>query len=137
MKGKYIALIIVVVLLIIAAFTNPSEQAHKDAVKETVRKGLSKALQMNGVQQGNQFHQAITDQFYEDIIWQELLADGVQRQNFGVFSTSKIVYLNKQYTAGFGVFGKVFVFNAVEKQVSEKLNSLIQQGGGLKRTLGF
>lgn len=137
MKAKFIWIIAIVAILIAGFITNPSETKHKEALKETVRAGLSKALQMNGVKQGNQFHEVITDRFYEDIIWQELLAGSVTRKNYLFFSTSQITYLNKTYTAGFGAFGYVFVFKEVERQVSNKLNELIQQGGGLKSTLGF
>lgn len=135
MKFLRILLIIVVVLAVIGAFTNPCEEQHKEALKNSMREGLSRALQNNGINANNTFFNAITDDLYNNYIWNSLLDKEVKRNNYFVFSTTTLNYLNKEYTAGVGIFGKVYIFPQVEAQVADRINKFIKEGGGLQQIL--
>lgn len=135
MKLKYIAWLFLIGLLVAAFMTNPSEDLHKKQMKETLRNGLSKALQSNGLSSDNAFHQTLTYDLYENIVWSNVLEKGIKRKNYYFFSTSEINYLGKSYTAGVGLFSRVYIFPQLEKEVVNRINDLINEGGGLKNLL--
>ena len=135
MKGLKITFVIILLIAVTGAFTNPGEAQHKEALKASMRGGLSKALQNNGIQSSHSFFNAITDDLYDNYIWSSLLEKEVSRKNYGIFSTTRLSYLNKDYTAGIGIFGKVYIFPQVEQQVAERINRFIKEGGGLQHIL--
>ncbi len=135
MKFGRILLILLLITLIAAVITNPDEEKHKEAMKETMRNGLSKALQSNGIKEGNTFHNAITKDLYENYLWTSLIEKEVERKNYFVLSVSQVKYGGKEYTAGIGILGKVYIFPQVEKEVTNRINKLIKDGGGLKNVL--
>lgn len=136
MKKSAIVLIVLGIIILLAALTNPKEPKHEAAIKESLRSGLSKSLKANGVK-NNEFYEEMTGSLFENVLWDKVMEESVSRNNYFLFSTSKLNYLGKEYTAGLGLFGMVWVFPQVEEQTAAKFNQLIKEGGGLKKSLGF
>lgn len=131
MKIGKIVVIILLLTAVAAFFTNPEKEAHKLALKETLRHGLSKALEGNGVKENNALHGLLTNDMYENYFWSDLIEKSVDRKNYYLFSTSTVTYNGKEYTAGIGILGKVYIFPQLEKEVVNRVNKLIKDGGGL------
>lgn len=100
-KTNKIIGVVVATLLLILAFTNPSEQSHKDAVMKVVTEKVKEN------QPENEWEEA--GQNLGLMMVQGMINNMVYRDNYILFSTTKLTFQGETKTIGYGVLGKVYI----------------------------
>ena len=117
MKQNQITFIVISLFAIALMSTNPSTAEHIEAVKEKV----SSAFENNN-SDGNAF-QKLGEQLGQTI-GMALIDKMIKRENYLLFSLTKSNFLDndeKEKVVGFGILGKVYLFNEFSKKVTEKI----------------
>jgi len=107
MKKSQITLIIIGFILLALMATNPSIEDHRQAVMKELEKKMSQ--ESNPDNKWEQVGQAIGMAFGQGII-----DKAVTRDNYLIFSITKLSFGNKSKYAGIGILGKVFIKNNEE-----------------------
>ena len=117
MKQNQIILIFIGFLLVALMATNPSTAEHKEAVKEKVLA----ALEGNN-SNGNSF-QKLGEQLGQTI-GMVIIDKMIKRDNYLLFSITKSKYIDndeKDKIIGFGLLGKVYLFDNFSNDITEKI----------------
>ena len=117
MKQNQIILIVIGFLLLALMASNPSTEEHKEAVKEKVSAAFE-----NNTTDGNTF-QKLGEQLGQTI-GMALIDKMIKRENYLLFSLTKSNFLDndeKEKVVGFGILGKVYLFNEFSEKVTEKI----------------
>ena len=117
MKQNQITLTIIGFILVALMATNPSTEEHKEAVKEKVSAAFE-----NNTTDGNTF-QKLGEQLGQTI-GMAIIDKMIKRENYLLFSLTKSNFLDndeKEKVVGFGILGKVYLFNEFSEKVTEKI----------------
>ncbi len=121
MKKKYIFIAIIGAIALIAIFTNPSTDEHKEAMKNKLNSLLQENLkqeftEMNGTAQAftMMLGGAVLDGFADNAI---------SRDNYILFSTTKMTIDGESKIVGIGAFGNVFISNKIDEAVEQRLQN--------------
>lgn len=120
MKTKQIVLFTFVSILLIAIITNPSQDDHKEKVKDTFTKFYQKSLKENQLDSENSFA-ALGSLLGESFI-SKIVENSVGRDNYLLFSITKVNYKGEEKSIGYGIFGNVFLSEKVEETFNKSLN---------------
>lgn len=118
---KFLFLIIIIAVLVIAAVTNPNQKVHQDAFTEKVETIIQD--EMDTTDKGilglvvHGLSGAIVDQVSKNIITSD---------NYVFFSLTKLNVADKHQVIGVGLFGNVFISNKLKDMPKEELNKLIK-----------
>ncbi|NUY79669.1 DUF4359 domain-containing protein [Flavobacterium sp. MAH-1] len=112
MKTKHIFLAGSVLLLLIAAITNPDLQVHKETVRTTLKAYLDQQMADSNAQTAdNEWSKA--GQGFGNLLASALidrLVDGaVTSENYVLFSLTKVTWEGQEKNIGFGAFGNVWL----------------------------
>jgi Domain of unknown function (DUF4359) len=121
MKNKQILLICVGILMVVAVLTNPSQDRHKEVVKNKLNVIMQKVMKESlknsdtGAQQigsalGLMLGGAMLDRMIETM---------VTTDNYVLFSITKIAWEGKSKAIGFGVLGNVFISDEIDKALKD------------------
>lgn len=115
--------IIYIGICVILAFTNPPLEKHIQEVNMVVKKVVntenSKSL-VDNTNSSNQLMAGLGLLFGDGIV--EGLSDKfISRDNYILFSITKVSFNGKNTTIGFGVLGNVIIFDEFENQLKELL----------------
>lgn len=113
MKTKQISILIVVILLLIAIFTNPNQEDHKEKVKSTFTTYYQKSLKENQTESENKF-EALGSLLGTSLI-NTMIENSVSSDNYLVFSVTKMTYDGQEKSIGYGAFGNVFLSSKIEE----------------------
>lgn len=119
MKTKHITLIAFVTILLIAIFTNPSQEEHKEKVKETFTAYYQKSLKENQADSENAF--AALGSLLGNTLINSLIENAITRDNYVIFSLTKITYEGEEKSIGYGVFGNVFLSEKIEVALNKNI----------------
>lgn len=127
MKG-YFLVFGTIAILIVLVLTNPDEARHSATVKEILTK---------------EFNRKMTDEIYSKnsktsglytlgLIFGETLidktADGyIGREDFYLFSLTKIDTEDEKYTIGFGILGNVYVSDKLKENFTKRLDEMAKE----------
>lgn len=103
-KKKYF----IVIILIVAFITNPSENKHKEAVRDKVN-GIVMPVDISGYQTENPYIE-------------QLIATRVSSTDYLFFSTTQATWDNQTVTIGFGVFSNVFLSKMINEIIGKQFN---------------
>lgn len=120
MKTKHITLIAFVTILLIAIFTNPSQEEHKEKVKETFMTYYQKSLKESQIDTENSFA-ALGSLLGESFI-NKIIENAVAKDNYMFFSLTKVTFKGEEKSNGYGIFGNVFLSEKVEEALNKNLN---------------
>ncbi|MDR2963661.1 MAG: hypothetical protein LBU90_08555 [Bacteroidales bacterium] len=120
MKKKHIPLIIIACIILIAIFTNPNQEQHKEAVKNKVNYSMQK--NMNGSNDGFAAFGAILSGAIAGAVVDNL----VSSNNYLLFSTTVVTWQGEAKVIGVGLFGNVFLSPKFDEVLS---NELLNQYG--------
>jgi len=115
MNKSYLTLIIIVLVLLVAIFTNPDLERHKEILKSEIHAYMQKEIKNNTSEMPEQalgalLGGALIDRMVDSI---------VSTDNYLVFSTSKITWEGQSRIVGFGVFGNVFITGKVKDALTQ------------------
>lgn len=123
MKKGYVALLIIGLIVLIAALTNPSPERHKEVVKTKFKEYMQKSMKdSTNVSEdesdkvGLAFGMLIGNAIIEPIVNSLISTD-----NYIVFSTTKITWDGKTRVIGFGAFGNVFITKKIDNALDQGL----------------
>lgn len=111
-KGLWkIILGLIVFIILVFAFTNPSEEAHKEKVRTEVGKAIEKATASTD---NNFFSQAMRSvaKMMADNVMGEAMDQLFEYHNYIVFSKGTVTFGGKEHSISFGILGKVYTMNA-------------------------
>lgn len=125
MKKNQIVLIIIGFILLALMATNPSIDDHRQAIMEEIKKKMSQESDPGN--KWEQVGQAIGMAFGQGII-----EKSVTRDNYLVFSITKISFGDKSKNIGFGILGQVFLqkFDDIKKEFEEKSDEIVVKNKG-------
>lgn len=120
---KKILLFIVVVVLAVAYFTNPTTEKHQQTAKEMAERIVEKKLSSFNVPASwlKSENNSIVDDFTDKLIKQYVFVD-----NYYLFSLTKVEWEGEEYPVGVGLFGYVFIFEKVEEVINQKIDEYLQ-----------
>lgn len=136
MKFIKYALIILLLLVVGAYFTNPNEEQHKNKIKSELQLTLTESLSKQGINKDNPLLKSIDTDLFDNLAW-GVIGNNIAYQNYHVLSITQVNYSGKTYPMSIGLFGYVFVMPQLKEEVDNRINSVIKAQGGLKELLGF
>jgi hypothetical protein len=113
MKQNWIIIIFVGIILI-AVFTNPSTEEHKQAVKSVVNQ-----LVQNSVSDNNSNLENLGVLLGSSLA-EKLVENSVTRDNYILFSITKISWKGESRNIGYGLFGNVFLSEKIKDAFKDK-----------------
>lgn len=102
--------VLVLLGLVVAALTNPSEDDHREAVKNAYQELVDKELDKSELPTLKRLARAAAE-----IIAPEILNSFVKRTNCFVFSITQVKKEGEFKPAGIGIFGQVIFFGKPEE----------------------
>ena len=122
MKGKF-TLILLGIIVLAFAVTNPSEKAHKQVVKEKLQESMQATISDKTADKekfdktlgkilGNIVGNPVLDVTVDQI---------VSRKNYFVFSLTQCTWEGETHTVGFGLLSHVFVSDRIKTAFQDQL----------------
>ncbi|MDB5002641.1 MAG: hypothetical protein JWQ34_866 [Mucilaginibacter sp.] len=119
MKKSYLTLIVILLILSVAIFTNPNLARHKEVVKTELNMYMQKAVkdemkggrsEMIGQAFGALLGGALVDRMIDSI---------VSTDNYLIFSTTKVTWEGKSRVIGIGIFGNVYITGKLKEAMAQ------------------
>lgn len=139
MKKQSIIIISIAVIVLIAVFTNPNVQTHREAVKTMYNQNLQKHLVKIGSENNSEMQNGDANfgMILGNVFIDKIIGNIVTSDNYVLFSITKLSLEGKSKMIGFGLFGNVFISNKVnnalkndsdeEKALEEELKKSKEQ----------
>ncbi len=120
MRSKFVTLIIFLVLIAIAFFTNPSKEAHKEALRTKLTQVIDESM-------AERQNDAVTFGAWKlagPQMTEVFLQNNFAVDDYKVLSLTKINWDNQSYIVGVGAFGNVWITKRLNKELA---NTIINQ----------
>lgn len=108
MKKSKTIIIIFAIIILIAVLTNPSNEEHKQAVKSVVNQVVQNSISENESDIGK------LGVLFGSSLAENLIENSVTRDNYILFSITKITWKGESKSIGYGLFGNVFLSEKVK-----------------------
>ena len=119
MKTNQTTLFVIVTILLIAIFTNPSQEEHKEKVIETYNTYYQNSIEESHVNSENVF--ASLGSLLSKTLISTMIENAITRENYVVFSLTKITYEGNEKSIGYGVFGTVILSEKIEEAFNKNI----------------
>jgi hypothetical protein len=121
MQNKHITLIIIGALLIIGALTNPTQDRHKEAVKNKLNVIMQKSLKdsMKNSDSGAEQIGSALGLMLGGAILDRMIESTISSDSYVLFSTTNVTWEGKTKIIGVGVFGNVFISDEIDKALKD------------------
>lgn len=103
--------VLVLLLLVIMALTNPNRESHENAIRTEVSKAVEKATTSNGNDIFSQGFGMMARMFAGNFI-DSALDNLFEYHNYLIFSKGTVTIQDKEHTVSYGIFGKVITMNS-------------------------
>lgn len=120
MKKNYVIAGIIGLLVLVAVFTNPNQDRHKEVIKAKLTTYMQKSLKESMSDSENNFGQAI-GLVFGGIIIDQIVENLITTDNYVLFSATKLTWEGEAKTIGIGAFGNVFVTKQLDDALNEGL----------------
>lgn len=107
-------LVVILLLAIIGFATNPDLAEHQTAAKEAFKEKMDSELDENGMKGLKGLANMATE-----LLSPSVLNALVSRENYFIFSLTKVETTDGLRTAGIGVFGQVIIFSSIEDDLNK------------------
>ena len=118
LKKNPITLLIVAILLITAALTNPNTDNHKEFIIIKLNKLTQQALPKSDKKMENK--SSISGMLLAEKFINKMVDQMISVDNYVLFSVTVANYRGLTKTIGFGAFGNVYITNQVDKFLSKE-----------------
>ncbi|MDO5523217.1 MAG: hypothetical protein Q4G48_04135 [Bacteroidia bacterium] len=115
-SGCVFFILLAIIVLAVAIFTNPDAQAHKEALK-----AKSNAIMDEIVAERNDALSATAWQLAGTRLLNEFIETNLTVDNYYLFSVPKVNWDGKSYPVGVGAFGYVYITNELNKEVVQPI----------------
>ena len=122
MKKNLISTLVLILIVLVAIFTNPGSERHKETIKSKLNVYLQKVMKdelKEASEEERQASQAI-GMLLGGAIIDQIIDKTLSTNNYLLFSTTKISWEGETRIIGIGAFGNVFL--------TEKLDDALNQG---------
>ncbi len=123
MKKKSVFIAIIALIILIAVFTNPNQDRHKEVIKNKLNSYMQEPIKENLNETDNNTEQAgkalgmmLFGAFIDRVIDNLISTD-----NYVLFSTTKITWDGKTKIIGIGAFGNVYLTGKLDEMLDEGL----------------
>lgn len=110
-------IVIVVLIIFVAVLTNPTQDEHREAVKNRLMAVLQKEIK-NSSTNANEVGQAV-GVMLGGLIANGLINNLISADNYVLFSITKMTWEGEERLLGIGAFGNVFFFNQFDETMPE------------------
>ena len=124
MKKIVLFLIVLVGLAVIGYLTNPTEAMHREAGKEKLEKISENLLSGYGIDP--RILSALGIDFQGKFV-EELITNHIYRDNYYVFSLTKVNWEDQNQIVGLGFFNKVYISNQVDDIIKKEVENYIKE----------
>lgn len=136
MKAKWVVSLIMALVTVVALFTNPTPERHKEAVKNKIHQYLKNQM-IEDYSNSENSYSSVAHAFellIENTIVDNLLDNFVGSDNYLIFSITKINVEDKSKAIGYGVFGNVILFKELDETLKEAVENFekSEKSGGKK-----
>lgn len=132
MKKRWLFLFIFIITGIVMYFTNPDENAHKEAVSREVLAAIQEEKSESKTISGWFEKMAGNASDYMlKLVVKPVIDNTVSVENYVVFSLTRLKIQDIDRRVGIGLFGKVFI----APQVKTNIRAYIKEATGNSRTL--
>jgi hypothetical protein len=121
MQNKHITLIIIGALLFIGALTNPTQDRHKEAVKNKLNVIMQKSLKdsMKNSDSGAEQIGSALGLMLGGAILDRMIESTISSNSYVLFSTTNVTWEGKTKIIGIGVFGNVFISDEIDNALKD------------------
>jgi len=117
-KKRYFLLAIIGAIVLAAVLTNPGQEKHQEAVKNKLDSYVQKKI--NPTDKGNIFGKTLGGML-GGAIGNTVANNIISRDNYVLFSTTKMDWKGEDKVIGIGAFGYVYVSGQVDEALDEGL----------------
>nr|WP_315247648.1 DUF4359 domain-containing protein [uncultured Flavobacterium sp.] len=108
MKKSKTIIIIFAIIILIAVLTNPSNEEHKQAVKSVINQVVQNSISKN------ESDMEKLGVLFGSSLAENLIENSVTRDNYILFSITKITWRGESKSIGYGLFGNVLLSEKVK-----------------------
>lgn len=127
MKKKYLFLLILILTGIIMFWSNPKAEKHQDAVSKEIMSALTE--EKDQIEQKGNFAGKVMNRL-DDNMFQlmvtPLVKNAVIREDYVVFSITRLKLGSVDRRVGIGLFGKVFIAPQVKSTIKDNIHQYLK-----------
>jgi flagellar biosynthesis protein FlhB len=121
MKKSSVLFFMLALVVLVAVFTNPNEERHKEVIRAKLKMHLQQSIAANSTDNAlDRAGQALVMLLGGALI-DGIIANVLSTDNYVLFSTSKITWDGETKIIGIGVFGNVFLTREIENALENGL----------------
>lgn len=124
MKKIVLFLIVLLGLAVIGYLTNPTEAMHREAAQEMLEKISENILSDYGIDP--RILSTLGVDFQGKLV-EELITNHISRDNYYVFSLTKVHWEGLNQVIGLGFFNKVYISNQVDDIIKKEVENYIKE----------
>lgn len=124
MKKIVLFLIVLLGLAVIGYLTNPTEVMHREAAQEMLEKISENILSDYGIDP--RILSTLGVDFQGKLV-EELITNHISRDNYYVFSLTKVHWEGLNQVIGLGFFNKVYISNQVDDIIKKEVENYIKK----------
>lgn len=124
MKKIVLFLIVLLGFAVIGYLTNPTEVMHREAAQEMLEKISENILSDYGIDP--RILSTLGVDFQGKLV-EELITNHISRDNYYVFSLTKVHWEGLNQVIGLGFFNKVYISNQVDDIIKKEVENYIKE----------
>lgn len=120
---KFLTIVIIAAILVIAFMTNPNEEQHRLAVKEKLNSFLQDKINTEKENTNNYWEKAglALGEVFGNVAVDKIIDNMISSNDYILFSTTKINLGKESKTIGIGAFGIVYISKKVDEVLKESM----------------
>ena len=123
MKKNLVSTLVLILVVLVAIFTNPGSERHKEIIKSKLTIFLQKAMkdELKGTSEDEQQAGQAIGMLLGGAIIDQIIENTLSTNNYLLFSTTKISWEGETKIIGIGAFGNVFLTRKLDEALNQGL----------------
>lgn len=123
MKRNLISTLVLILIVLVAIFTNPGSERHKETIKSKLNVYLQKVMKNDLKETSEEEQQAgqAIGMLLGGVIIDQIIDNTLSTNNYLLFSTTKISWEGETKIIGIGAFGNVFLTGKLDEALNQGL----------------